>query len=283
MERPQRSGKPALDLAKVSIAAILAILLVAGVLAIRNARTIEDELPAQSPSQAAEIDSDDDAKALGMGTSARIGPNYDVAVTDVTHYTSSAADFLVVTIKARYLGKNSGELWADLDVEYFGPGSQAGGESDCRVDLGTLDSEELGPLDTGESQSYAVCIDLPSTDLDRGKVSIQEAFSERARTYWSTGGAKTESAPTSVPSAAPSTAPATRAPQQAVARPTWTDQQQEALEIYEKQKRYLDKTIEAIKNADDYDEDDLEDYEDWRDDVRAEIRKLKALKEQAGE
>lgn len=292
MARSKRPGGGGSVWLKVLLGLVAAAVVVGGALGVRHLREANDVDavvgPATPSATAVDADSDDDATALALGKVATIGPNYRVAVTEVTRYTSGNSDFLQATIEATYIGKRDGELWADLDVEYFGRGPQSAGESDCRVDLGDLDADDQDTLKKGDTGTYAVCIDLPKTNLRTGKISVQEAFSTRPRTYWSTAKATTEDAPSpaasSTPAAQTSSAQTSSAPvaRAAAARPKWTDDQQDALEHFEDQKRYLDKTIKALKAADGSD-GDIDDYEDWRDSVEKQINALRAAKRAAGE
>ena len=108
---------------KVVIAAVvLAIVAIAGVVA---AQRFANDEPVQTRATGSNREKPEvvkpSGKPLKLGTVARISSNYRVAVTELTLYEVSTGRLMVVTVKAKYIGKEDGEPWGDLTVRYIGP------------------------------------------------------------------------------------------------------------------------------------------------------------------
>ncbi|HUS21336.1 MAG TPA: hypothetical protein VMZ66_04900 [Aeromicrobium sp.] len=222
------------------------------------------------------------AKTLELGDVAKISSNYKVAVTEVTLYEGAETQYLAATIKATYTGTHEGEPWADLSVQYSAPRSQGSAESDCPIDVD--DASDAPPLEAGDEQTYVVCIDLPTKETEKGKVSVEEAFSNGHRAYWSTEAADTKTMPSVAPPTPAAGLPGPPAPPQRGNRSDndsdveWTDEYDERLDDLRALKKYLDKEISAYKDTEGHDDDKLDDYEEWRDNTEKQIDYYEDLK-----
>jgi hypothetical protein len=215
----------------------------------------------------------DDAKLTGkrleLGTEAKISANYRVAVTEVSVYDAPTGKLIVPTVEATYIGKDEGEPWADLNVEYFGSGSRSYGESDCPAGLGHTDASEQPVLATDEVETYEVCIGVPAKDVKGGTVFVEEAFSTDDRTFWSAEEPVSKTLPSVAPEPPATQRPATgsqprRQPADNAREDACDDFDDEE---YEDRKEYLERLEEQYEaKKDTMDEDDIDDYKEWRDD-----------------
>lgn len=132
------------------------------------------------------IGDEDSSKPLKIGSIAKIGLDYSVAVTKVTLHEGTGTPFLVAVVKAKNSGQDTVRPQADLAVGFSRKGWPRANESTCGIDLGKLNVTGES-LKVGETQSYAVCINLPSNELKDGKVSILES-STGSKAAWATDG-----------------------------------------------------------------------------------------------
>ena len=249
-------------------ASVLLALAIVGVVATDRFDTENPDDAVQARATGAAKPGDDaraTGKALELGTVAKISPNYRVAVTEVTRYEVRTGQLLAAAIEATYIGKEDGEPWADLNVEFFGSGSRTFGQSDCPFDLGELDPSGLPTLETGDDATYQVCLDLPVKSIKGGKLLVEEAFSTDDRTFWSTEGAVTKPLPAPPPRSSGQSAPGTQ-PQQQSDNDDAPSSGAECDEDYDEDiEEYRDGIDDLDKLAEQADEDDQEEYEEWKD------------------
>jgi hypothetical protein len=271
--------------AKLAIVAAVVLLMVIGLAAIQ-------QLDGAGPDEAATTDQrsepenpDDRGRLVGnpldLGTDAKISSNYTVAVTEIILYEVPKAAFLVATIRARYIGKEDGDLWADLTADYFGADSAMAGESACRIELGELDASERPTLAPGDTETFAVCIDLPTGDIEDGKISVHEAFSTGDQVAWSTSQATTALLPSAAPEPSPTPGPVSGGQPRTVPQTDNNSNRggncdEDELDDYRDGLAKFDKFIEEYKDAEGHDEDQVEKYEDWRDAMQNNIERWEA-------
>lgn len=268
-------------------AAVVAVLALGGVAAAQ--RFGGPDAPPPKPSPASD-DAKPVSKQLDLGDFAKISSNYRVAVSEATLYEGGKNQFVAATVKAKYTGSEDGEPWADLIVEFTTADGKTFDESSCPVDIG--EASEQPSLKPGDVQTYPVCIDVPTGDLEGGKVSIEEAFADDGdRVDWSTEGADTKSAPSPTPEPETSSGPQASAPRQQPQRQADNDDSDnrrydaddvddyrekldDAIEKYEKQR---DRIKAQLRQWDElgYEGDAVDDYEDWLDDVEEAIETYK--------
>lgn len=211
------------------------------------------------------------AKALELGTEAKISPNYRVAVAEVTRYEVPTGQLLAATIEATYIGKEDGEPWADFNVELFGAGSRTFGESDCPFALGDLDPSSQPTLETGDEARYIVCFDVPLTNIKAGKILVEEAFSTDDRTFWSTDDAVTKPLPAPPPRSSGQRAPATQPQGQPDNDDGGSDAEEQCEKYEDDVEDYKDNIDHFEKLAEQGDEDDQEEFEEWKDAMDANV------------
>jgi hypothetical protein len=215
-------------------------------------------------------------KALELGTVAKVSSNYRVAVTDVTRYETSTGQLVVPTVEATYIGKQDGEPWGDLNVEFLGSGTQTFGESDCPFDLGDADPADQPTLATDDAATYAVCIAVPTKDIKGGKISVEEAFESDDRTFWSTTEAVTKTLPAATPDLPAAQGPRGVQPRRQPGNYSRSDDACEDFDKgeYEDYKEWGDwvkDNYRKWRNAGGDDEDKIEDYEEWEEDYDKQI------------
>jgi len=268
---------------KISIGAtVILALSVVGVLAAERF----DSASQDDAAQARETEKpDDNVKAVGkpleLGTVVKISSNYRVAVTEVSRYDVPAGQLLVATVEATYIGKEDGEPWADLMVEFSGSGSRTFDESGCPFDLGDEDPADQPTLGTGDKATYATCIDLPDMDIKSGRVSVGEAFSTDDLTSWSTKEAVTKKLPSvaSEPPAAqgPGTRPQPRRQPANRSNKACDEFDEDKFEEYKEWGDGVKDRFRAYKKAGGDDEDKIDDFEEWEDAYDKQIDQLERL------
>jgi uncharacterized protein YukE len=260
------------------VAAIVAVLGLGGVAAAQRFGGPDAPPPKPSP---ARDDAKPASKQLDLGDFAKISPNYRVTVSDVTLYEGGENQFVAATVKVKYTGTEDGEPWADLIVEFTTADANTFDESSCPIDIG--EASEQPSLKPGDVETYPVCIDVPTGDLEGGKVSIEEAFADDGdRVDWSTEGAEKKTAPAPAAEPEPSSGQVAPAPQQRQ-QPADNDDSDnrrydsddvdeyrekldDAIEKYEKQRDRIKAQLRAWDKLG-YEGDAVDDYEDWLDDV----------------
>jgi hypothetical protein len=250
---------------------ILALSVVGVLAAERFDGANQDAVQARQTGADSDTENSDDAKPTGkpleLGTVAKISSNYRVAVTEISQYKVPAGRLIVASLDAAYIGKQDGEPWADLMVEFSGSGSKTFDESGCPFDLGDEDPADQTTLGAGDKATYAVCIDLPNIDIKGGRVSVEEAFSSTGkRISWSTKEAVTKELPSAAPASPNAPAPRSQ-PHRQPANDVRSDDVCDDFDDdeYQQQKEYgeyLEDQYQAKKDT--MDDDDIDDYKDWK-------------------
>ena len=267
---------------KLAIAAVvLAIVAVGGLFATYKLTQGEPEKPRNTSSEREQPAAEPTGRLLKLGTVARISPNYRVAVTALKLYVGGQTQYLAATIEAEYTGKDKGEPWGDLTVEFSRPGSQIAGESDCPIDVDDATREPA--LAAGETGTYSACMYLPSKKIDDGRVSVEEAFAGGRKTYWSTQGAETETLPSfaAPPSGVQKPNTSYRAPKpNNRANEEWAEEYIEDVEEYKDWVEEMQEFAEENKDNPGFDEDDIEEYEDWKKEYEDQIEDYEKWKKE---
>lgn len=266
------------------------VLVVVAIVAFLAMGRFDDTAP-DNTGQASQIPPDRDkaataAKALELGAVAKISSNYKVAVSELTLYKGEKAQYLAATIKAEYIGADTGEPWADLTVEFTDPEARVSDESGCPIDVGG--ASEDPPLDTGEVATYTACVDLSTPDIKDGKLSVEEALTRGRKAFWSTEGATTKKIPSIKPAYPAGQAPASRPSQYRSSRDDSDDEEVDWDEFDEDVEETndwiedMDKLVEQCKKASSCDDDKIEEYEDWRDDYKDRLEEYEDWKDKTG-
>jgi hypothetical protein len=261
---------------KVAIAAaVLAIVAGGGVVAAQELAKDEPVKPRSNSPEREQPTAKPTGKPLKLGTVARISSNYRVAVTELTLYKVPTGQLMVVTVKAKYVGKEDGEPWGDLTVKYVEPDSRTYGESACPFDLGELDASDQATLKPGDTTTYGVCLDLPGGTID-GRVSVEEALARQEGTKsWATDEAVTKAAPSM---AAPDSSGSSgdrdgetsfRGPSKSSGGADYSktcEKYEDDMEEYRDGGREkLEDLGERYEDNPDHDDEDLDEYREWLD------------------
>ncbi|MFL6090638.1 MAG: hypothetical protein ACJ71Z_10910 [Aeromicrobium sp.] len=271
---------------RLALVASLVVVLAAGAVATQSIRWASSDAERSHPSSTARApeaasDARPTAKPLERGTFARISPDYRVAVTDVTLHQGANQRILVATVKAQYIGKKDGDLWADLTAQFIRADGRAFDESGCGVVGGGDASADPPPMAKGDTEDYTVCMEVPTSQTDGGRISVEEAFVKGDRASWSTSGAITKAMPAPKPTVAQTIAP------QPPTQPHSGNQDNsdgydsgdikkyrhdldDAIGKYEKQRDQIKAQLSAWKQMG-YDGDAVGKYEDWLNDVERAI------------
>ncbi len=265
-----KSGRQKLVIAAV----VLAIVAIGGVVAAQ--RMTADE-PAQARNTGANRERPEakpSGKPLKLGTVARISSNYRVAVTELTLYKVATGQLMVVTVKATYIGKEDGEPWGDLTVKYMDPDSQIFGESACPFDLGELDASDQATLKTNQATTYGVCIELPASTVEGGRIYVEEALArEEGSKSWTTEGAVTKTAPAIASDSSGSSGgrdddTSFHGPGRNSGSADYSKackKYEDDVEKYRDGRDDLDELAERYEDNPDHDDDKLDEYQEWLD------------------
>jgi hypothetical protein len=234
-----------------------------------------------------------DARPLDLGTVVKMGSDYKVAVTRVLLYKGDGDRFVVATIKAEYVGKEDGYPWADLVVKFAGAtSSKTFGETGCPSDLDDVNNSNAPVLAIGDVRTYDICIEVSTTNIHGGRISVEEVSSSASKTYWSTNGAVTKTAPSPSPTT-PTQEASSAAPRPA---PRYNSDSSDSdtydSDAVEEYRDKLDRAIErgerlrdrikaqlAVWKKNGHDSDDIDDAEDYLKDLEDQIDDYKKERE----
>jgi hypothetical protein len=229
-------------------------------------RTTETSGPSKAPT-----------KVLALGSVAKIGSDYRVAVTEVNVYEGTVSPFVAATIKAKYIGDKKGNPPNDLAAKYFEADAQTI-ESTCESDFGAPDLSDLGAssrasMANGDVKTYVVCIPVPTKTVDKGSVSIEASASD-GLAAWTTNGAEAKALPAPKP-----LTPVGPAPTNPAATKKALEKLEKQLKKAKKARDKLDDNIDKAKKIEGYDNDDLDDLEDAKDDLDDAIDDMEKIRD----
>jgi hypothetical protein len=260
-------------------AILVAVLAIGGGIALHMSRTAAAEKAEQASHAVtrATLSSDQDStKPLKIGSVAKLGPDFSVAVTKVSLYKGTTRQFVVASVKAKNTGLTTSNPRTDLVVGFARVGSPTSGESTCEVDLGTLDTQKIS-LSVGAAKTYAVCINIPTNTIKDGQISVQ-SNATGVRAAWATTGAVTKKL--DEPDAEVHVAlPANQIPGTA----DYSKNLKKIKKAIKKNKKYrdqLDKVIDAYKALPDHKNKKLKKLKKQRDNIDDAIDQLEALQKQ---
>jgi hypothetical protein len=255
---------------------VLAVACVAGGVALQVTRNAAADRKDQEYLRTDSTVEDDSTKPLKIGSVAKIGLDYSVAVTKVTLHEGTGTPFLVAIVKTKNSGEDTVRPQADLKVGFSKKGWPRSNESTCSIDLGKLNVTGK-PLAVGDVQTYGVCINLPSNELKDGKVSILES-STGSRAAWTTDGPVAKVVTTIAPEIH-NDAPLGPSPADTAKSLKKLEKQiKKAKKARDKLDKQIDKAEDAgvkgkdmkkLKKAEDKLDDAIDDMEDIRDKLRA--------------
>jgi hypothetical protein len=144
--------------------------------------------PASSdPTGDAEADVSAEAAVLPLGQPAQL-TEYTVTVDSVTTNANDivaaenqfndppAGQYVLVGLTVTYNGADEGDPWIDLSTEFIGTDARKYDESSCSA-VTPDEGSDVPTLLAGGTASYRVCMDVPPTAIEGGRVEVSESFS----------------------------------------------------------------------------------------------------------
>jgi len=152
-----------------------------------------------APADPAEVEDVVETQVVPLGVAAQVG-DYDVSVDaielDGNATVASGNDFndppvgqyVVVQLTATYLGTEEGMPGWDLSAIFHGTDSRQYSDSDCAQVLPD-DAMDAPTLNSGGSDTFQFCMDVPPTAIAGGQLSIEPTMSFDAdeRVYYAIG------------------------------------------------------------------------------------------------
>ena len=194
--RGKRTGS---GLAVASV--ILSVLALVGVLATQAlySSVIDDvttdinnsaPLPPSSSDPTAEAEADASAAPaadLPLGQSGQlteytvtvdsVTPNANDIIAEENQFNSPpAGQYVLVGLTVTYNGTDEGDPWLDLTTEFIGTDARKYDTSSCSA-VTPSEVSDVPTLLAGGTASYQVCMDVPPTAIEGGRVEVSESFS----------------------------------------------------------------------------------------------------------
>lgn len=158
---------------------------------------ITSESHASPSGNSSESDAGTAARPFPLGTTASMGPDYEVAVVgvklDATAEVLAAnrfnnppeGQYVLVQLHVKYVGVGEGNPWLDLSPTFVGTDARQYDAHECNAVLaqGAMD---VPTLETGGAAGYQVCMDVPEGAANGAKVFVERrlSFSDKTRAYW---------------------------------------------------------------------------------------------------
>lgn len=150
-----------------------------------------------SPSPTPKVSAGSGAAPHPIGTIALLGNQYQAAVTGVNLNANDDVlanyrfndepdgQYVLVDISVTYIGAKEGNPWLDLSPTFVGSDARQYDSNDCGASL-TNGEMKVPTLEKGGSATYQVCMDVPPTAIEGGKIFIENdwSFRDQRRTYW---------------------------------------------------------------------------------------------------
>lgn len=139
----------------------------------------------------AEVSSD----AAALGTKQEVS-DYDVTVTGVNldatdiiaeeNQFNDVADgrYVLVDVTVQYLGTDEADPWVDLDITFVGSDARQYDANSCDA-VSPNSAMDVPTLENTGTASYQVCMDVPPTAVDGGKLFVERSLTMNDdRAYW---------------------------------------------------------------------------------------------------
>jgi len=264
-----------------AVAIVVAVGSVAGGVALHHSRNVAADKEAHAHHKVnrtdAVLDSADvDAKPLKIGSVAQVGPDYSVAVSKVTLHEGAGTPFLVVTVKAKNVGRTASHPRTDLAMGFSKPNTPTSDESTCEVDLGKL-AVTKASLAVGEEQTYGVCVNLPSNVIKNGRVFVA-ANGTGSRVSWATSGR----IPKVISTAEPEVHMAAPPPPDPAVTAKSLKGVKKQLKKAKKARDTISKQIKLYKQVPNYKKKKLKKFEKAKDQLDEIIKQLEKIEKQLG-
>jgi hypothetical protein len=84
--------------------------------------------------------------------------------------------YVLVELTVTYDGADEGDPWLDLSTEFIGTDARKYDASSCSAVIPN-EASDVPTLLTGGTASYQVCMDVPPTAIEGGRVEVSKNFS----------------------------------------------------------------------------------------------------------
>lgn len=107
----------------------------------------------------------------------RVTPNgNDIVAAENQFNSPPAGQYVLVELTVTYNGADEGDPWLDLATKFIGTDARKYDTSSCSVVL-PHEASDVPTLLVGGRASYQVCMDVPPTAIEGGRVEVSESFS----------------------------------------------------------------------------------------------------------
>jgi len=100
----------------------------------------------------------------------------DVVAAENQFNDPPTGQYVLVGLTVAYNGADEGDPWLDLSPEFIGTDARKYDTSSCSAVIPN-EASDVPTLLAGGTASYQVCMDVPPTAIDGGRVEVSESFS----------------------------------------------------------------------------------------------------------
>lgn len=100
----------------------------------------------------------------------------DIVATENEYNSAPTGQYVLVALTVTYSGAEEGDPWVDLSTEFIGTDARKYDTSSCSAVVPN-EVSDVPTLLTGGTASYQVCMDVPPTAIDGGRVEVSASFS----------------------------------------------------------------------------------------------------------
>jgi hypothetical protein len=100
----------------------------------------------------------------------------DIVAAENQFNSPPAGQYVLVGITVTYKGADEGDPWLDLSTEFIGTDARKYDTSSCSAVIPD-EVSDLPTLLAGGTATYQVCMDVPPTAVEGGRVVVSESFS----------------------------------------------------------------------------------------------------------
>jgi hypothetical protein len=100
----------------------------------------------------------------------------DIVAAENQFNSPPAGQYVLVGITVTYKGADEGDPWLDLSTEFIGTDARKYDTSSCSAVIPD-EVSDLPTLLAGGTATYQVCMDVPPTAIEGGRVVVSESFS----------------------------------------------------------------------------------------------------------
>lgn len=99
----------------------------------------------------------------------------DIVAAENQFNSPPAGQYVLVGITVTYKGADEGDPWLDLSTEFIGTDARKYDTSSCSAVIPD-EVSDLPTLLAGGTATYQVCMDVPPTAIEGGRVEVSESF-----------------------------------------------------------------------------------------------------------